>query len=379
MIQDRQTYLKVELDNILHNYNAIKSSLTNKDIMAVVKADAYGLGAKVVVKYLYENNVRIFGVATLEEALEIKEVANDSLILVLGVINPKNIHYAIDNDISLCCPSLDWLKEVVEQLKTTTKKLKLHLKIDSGMRRIGVSTEKEIKEVNKLLNNNQIELEGIFTHYANADAEDNFYDLFQKEQFTKLASHIDKKAKYIHQENTAATMRYAKDKSDFNLVRVGISLYGAYPSNAIKLCTNTKIKNVSSLFSEVVSVKKIDSHLKVGYGCTYESEREEYIATIPIGYRDGVLRTAQGYKVLINNELCEIVGRVCMDQLMVRCSENVKVGDKVLFYGEYNNNTLLINDYAKHIGTIPYEMYCILGSRVPRKYYIDGKETENFL
>lgn len=379
MINDRQTYLKVDLDNILENYKNIKNNIKNKDIMVVIKADAYGLGATAVGKYLYDNNVRIFGVATLEEAEELRKFMPDGLVLVLGVINPKNIQFAIDNNISLCCPSLTWLEEVTKVLNNCTGKLKLHLKIDSGMARIGVTSVEEITKVNELLKNEKIELEGVFTHYANADAEDNFYDLFQRENFEKLVNYLDVSYKYLHQENTAATMRYAKDDSKFNLVRVGISLYGTFPSKAIKNSTDIDIKNVSSLISEVVAIKKIKANNKVGYGCTYETKDDEYIATIPIGYRDGVLRLSQGYNVIINGELCEIVGRVCMDQLMVRCSEKINIGDKVLFYGELGEDKLLVNDYAKHIGTIPYEIYCILGSRVTRKYYIANKEVENFL
>lgn len=377
MIQDRPTYLKVELDNILENYNNVSNALKNKEVMAIIKADAYGLGAKYVGKYLRDNGVKYFGVATLEEALELREAiqCRESLILVLGVINHDNVNIAIDNNISLCCPSEEWLKNALEKVDSD-KKIKLHLKIDSGMARIGISSEEEAIKVNELLKNKNIELEGMFTHYANADAEDNFYDIYQREQFKKISSHIELKPTYIHQENTAATMRYAKEDSEFNLVRVGISLYGAYPSNAIKEVTDINIKNVSSLISEVVHVKKVNENSKIGYGCTYESKNAEYVATIPVGYRDGLLRYAQGWNVLVNGEKCEIIGRVCMDQLMIRCSENVKIGDKVLFYGEYLEDKILPNDYASHLGTIVYEVYCILGSRVPRKYYINNKEVE---
>lgn len=377
MIQDRGTFLKVNLDNILQNYNNIKNSLSNKEVMVVIKADAYGLGATSVGKYLYDNGVRHYGVATLEEALELRKFMNDGLILVLGVINPKNVDVAIANNISLCCPSVNWLKEVTNHIATQGE-LKIHVKFDSGMARIGLTNEEEVLEVKELISNNKnIELEGIFTHFANADSSDTNYDNFQKEKFTKLKAALDLEAKYIHQENTAATMRYVNEKTDLNLVRVGISLYGTYPSEAIKKVTNVRLENVSSLITEVVHVKKIAEHEKVGYGCTYESTEEEYIATLPIGYRDGILRRAQGWNVLVNGELCEIVGRVCMDQLMIRCSSNIKVGDKVLIYGQLGNDSLLVNDYANHLETIPYEVYCILGSRVPRRYYVNEKELEN--
>ncbi|MBU0278321.1 alanine racemase [Gemella sp. zg-1178] len=377
MIQDRPTYLKVDLDNILFNYNEIKKLFDNKEIMAVIKADAYGLGAKQVGKYLYDNGVKYFAVTTLEEAIELrKNVGDEPLILVLGVINPQNIKYATDKNISLCCPSVDWLKEVILYLDDISKKLKLHLKIDSGMSRIGITTEEEAIEINNLLQDGRIELEGIFSHYANSDDSNIDYDIKQREKFNSLVSNISLKAKYIHQENSAATLRYVKNDYNFNLARVGISIFGQYPSEEIKKISNVKLKNVSSLISRVIHVKKIAPHTKVGYGCTYESSEEEFIATIPIGYRDGLLRRAQGWSVMINGNLCQIVGRVCMDQLMVRCPKKVSVGDEVLFYGSHNNQTLDVEEFANHQNTIHYEIFCVIGSRVPRKYFIANKEVE---
>lgn len=377
MIQDRPTYLKVDLDNILFNYNAIKKIVNKKEIMVVIKADAYGLGAKQVGKYLYNNGVKYFAVNTLEEAIELRKyVGFDCFILVLGVINPKNIKYAADNNISLCCPSLEWLKQVILHLDKISKKLKLHLKIDSGMSRIGITTEKEAIEINNLLMDSRIELEGIFTHYANSDDNNINYDIMQREKFSSLISHIKIKPKYIHQENSAATIRYAKNNYNFNLARVGISIFGQYPSEEIKKISNVKLKNVSSLISRVIHIKKIPPHTKVGYGCTYESAKEEFIATIPIGYRDGLLRRSQGWSVMINDNLCEIVGRVCMDQLMVRCPKEVSTGDEVLFYGNHNNQFLDVADFANYQNTIHYEIFCVIGSRVPRKYFIANKEVE---
>lgn len=376
MIHDRPTFLKVNLDNILYNYNSIKELFSNKDVVAVIKADAYGHGAKVVYKYLYENGVRYFAVTTLEEAMELRTVMKDGFVLVLGAINPYNIQHAMDDNISVCCPSLEWLKDTVEILKESSGKLKIHLKIDSGMSRVGIANKEEMLEAIELLENDKIELEGVFTHYANADDTSSEYDEYQYKQFESLVSLLKEKPKYIHNENSAATLRYADRDNIFTLARVGIALYGAYPSEYIKEVSPVKLKTVSSLISNVIHVKKIAKGTKVGYGCTYTSEDDEYIATIPIGYRDGLLRRAQGWNVLINGEKCEIVGRVCMDQLMVRCSDKIEVGDDVLFYGEYKNDFLDVADFASYQGTIHYEIYCVIGVRVPRRYYIDGKEVE---
>lgn len=371
MLQDRPTKLVVNLSNIVENYNSIKSIIKDKEVMAIVKADAYGHGVRPVVEALSQNGANHFGVATLEEALEVRSFLKNGTILVLGATNPKNVIYAVEKNISLCCPSYSWLEQVQGQLNNIGHKLKIHLKIDSGMSRIGISTEEEARKVNKILmNTNNIELEGIFTHYSSADEKIDDFDYYQREKFESLVRNITLKPKYLHHENSAATLKYFNKDFNFNLARVGISLYGSYPSSDIENRTKVKLKTVSSLISKVVHIKKLDKGTKVGYGCTYETIEDEYIATIPIGYRDGLLRYAQGWKVLVNGEKCEIVGRICMDQLMIKCSKNVIIGDTVLFYGEYKDNKLPVEQYADYMKTIPYEVYCVIGERVPRIYKV---------
>ncbi|MDO4813509.1 MAG: alanine racemase [Gemella sp.] len=376
MFQDRPTYLKINLDAVLDNYTNIKKSLGGKEVIAVVKADAYGSGARVLVKYLYSNGVKHFAVSTLEEALEIKEVAPDAFILVLGIINPMNINYAVGHSLAITCPSKEWLKEVVERLDDINGKLKLHLKIDSGMSRIGISSKEEAEAVNKLLNHEKIELEGMFTHYANSDADNDEYDKYQRERFAYLSSFITHKPKYVHHENSAATMRYANENNDFDMARVGISLYGQYASDEIGKISDTKLRNVSSLISAISHVKEVEAGTKIGYGCTYETTDKEYIATVAIGYRDGLLRRSQGWSVIINGEKCEIVGRVCMDQIMIRCQSRPKIGDEVLFYGEHNGQELSVEEFAKYQNTITYEIFCGIGERVPRRYFVNNREVE---
>ncbi len=377
MISDRPTYIRIDLDNILENYKNIQKKSGNKKVLAVVKSDAYGLGAKIIAEYLYENGVNYFAVATLEEAIELRTVVPKSLILVLGIINIKNINHAIVNDISITCPSVNWLVNAISKMKNLNGTLKIHLKIDSGMSRIGIINEREAKVINDLIcKNNNIYLEGVFTHLSNADGIDSFYDNYQYKKFLNIKSFIKKIPEYTHIENSAAILKRTINNKEINICRAGIALFGQYPSNIVKEKTDVVLKNVSSLVSEVVHVKKVPDNTYVGYGCKYKTDDNEYIATVPIGYRDGVLRRASGFSVSINNKFYKIIGNICMDQLMIKCDEDVKIGDKVLFFGEYGNQKINMFDFAEFQNTIAYEILCIIGSRVPRKYFINDKEVK---
>ena len=374
MIIDRPTKLKVNLDALLENYNKSRDLNKQKVIIAVVKADSYGLGARVIADYLYKNGVRHFATATLEEALELKDVIFDSMVLVLGVTNPQNIKYAVENNISLTCPSKAWLEECLSEMKDVEGKLKIHVKIDTGMGRIGISDKEELLSIDNLLTSEKIGFEGIFSHYSNADGGDNNYDDHQTKKFDDSIKLFKNKSKYIHIGNSASTVKYSDRKDQYNMTRLGISLYGCYPSENIEKLDKIELDPVVSLVSKITHVKKISKGEKVGYGVSYEAKQDEYIATVPIGYADGILRRAQGFKIKVGTEDCEIVGRVCMDQLMVRCSENIKVGDDVLFFGENNGQKISVDDFATYQDTISYEILCCINKRVPRIYYKNKME-----
>ena len=374
IIKDRPTQLRVDLDALLNNYNKLNNLNIEKIGLAVVKADSYGLGAKVIARHLYENGVRHFATATLEEALELKDIIKDSMILVLGVINPLNVKYAVENNISLTCPSKEWLEDALLQIQGFNKKLKIHVKIDTGMGRIGASELEELEEINNLLASEEIDFEGIFSHYSNADGENDNYDNYQTENFERSIKVFTHKPKYLHIENSAGTVKYSDREDQYNLSRIGITLYGCYPSENIEKLDKIKLESVASLVSKVTHVKKFSKGQRLGYGVSYEAEQDEYIATIPVGYADGILRRAQGFKIKVGSENCEIVGRVCMDQLMVRCSENIKVGDDVLIFGENNGQKISVDDFATYQDTISYEIFCCINKRVPRVYYKNKME-----
>ena len=369
MINDRPTHLRVNLDALLTNYKKLRNLNPGKIGLAIVKADSYGLGSKVIADYLYKNGVRHFATATLEEALELKDVVKESMVLVLGVTNPKNVKYAVESDISLTCASKEWFESTLKELEKIDGKLKFHIKLETGMNRIGISDEKELMEIHNLFYSEKTEFEGIFSHYSNADGEDDEYDDYQIANFNRLVELFKLKPKYIHIDNSAGIIKYSDRNDICNLTRIGIALYGCYPSSNIEKLNKLSLEPVVSLVSKVTHVKKILKGTKVGYGISYEALEDEYIATIPIGYADGLLRRAQGFKVKVGSEECEIVGRVCMDQLMVRCSENTKVGDDVVFFGEYNNQKVSIDDFTAYQNTISYEVFCCINKRVPRVYY----------
>lgn len=374
MIIDRPTKLKVNLDALLENYNKSRDLNKQKIIIVVVKADSYGLGARVIADYLYKNGVRHFATATLEEALELKDVIFDSMVLVLGVTNPQNVKYAVENNVSLTCPSKEWLEKCLEEMESIKGKLKIHVKIDTGMGRIGISDKEELLSIDNLLTSEKIDFEGIFSHYSNADGGDNNYDDHQTKKFDDSIKLFKNKPKYIHIGNSASTVKYNDRKDHYNMTRLGISLYGCYPSENIEKLDKIELDPVVSLVSKITHVKKISKGEKVGYGVSYEAKQDEYIATVPIGYADGILRRAQGFKIKVGTEDCEIVGRVCMDQLMVRCSENIKVGDDVLFFGENNGQKISVDDFATYQDTISYEILCCINKRVPRIYYKNKME-----
>ena len=320
MINDRPTQLRVNLDALLNNYNKLNSLNNEKIGLAVVKADSYGLGSKVIAEHLYQNGVRHFATATLEEALELKDVIKDSMVLVLGVINSQNVKYAVENNVSLTCPSKEWLEESLVHLQQIEGKLKIHVKLDTGMGRIGTSDLEELKEIDNLLDSEKIDFEGIFSHYSNADGEDDNYDNYQTENFERSLKIFTHKPKYIHIENSAGTVKYSNRDDQYNLTRIGIAMYGCYPSGNIEKLDKVQLEPVASLVSKVTHVKKFQVGQKLG------------------------------------------------------CSGNVKVGDDVLFFGEYNGQKVSVDEFAEYQNTISYEIFCCMNKRVPRVYYKNKME-----
>jgi alanine racemase len=356
MIRYRDTYAIIRLDylneNIEYVYNKVK-----KPMMAIIKANAYGHGYKEVGEALKDNpHISMYGVATLKEAIDLRKIGIEKDILVLGPIPLDDIDIAIQYDISLTMFSIDYLKEI-KKYHNNKKPVKVHIKIDTGMNRLGFKNINDYSEMMKMIDSKIFNIEGIFTHFATAD-EPEKYDEYKKQlsMFYKILD--NQKFKYIHCQNSAAMLYHHEEIS--NLSRIGIVMYGIDPTGE----ENPKLKQVMSLYSKVSMLKIVPKGEKIGYGMTYQTKQDEYIATVPIGYADGIIRANQGRNVYINGKTYPIVGRVCMDQMMVKVDETVKLHDKVEIFGEH----ISICSMAKDLNTIPYEIPCLISERVERIY-----------
>lgn len=352
----RDTYAIIRLDRLVENVETLYKKV-NKPMMAIIKANAYGHGYKEVANALKDDqHIAMYGVATLKEAIDLRKSGIDKDILVLGAIHVEDEPLAVQYDISLTMFSFEYLDEIKRQHQGD-KPLKIHIKIDTGMNRLGFKTIEDYESLMKHIDPQTIDVEGIFTHFATADDEKQD-DEYQKQvdmfhQFIK-----NQKFKYIHCQNSAAMLYHPEKES--NLARIGIAMYGVDPSGE----ENDELKQVMSLYSKVAMVKVVPKGEKIGYGMTYQTSEDEYIATIPIGYADGLIRANQGRNVFINGQYYPIVGRVCMDQIMVRVDENVKVHDKVEIFGDH----ISLSSMAKDLHTIPYEITCLISERVARVY-----------
>ena len=349
----------------------IKHLRPDQKLFAVVKANAYGHGAVRVAQEAVKVGVSGFCVAILDEALELRRAGIIQPILVLGVTPVKYASLAAVNGISLTVPNLKWLQDSEAELSQNHLQLKIHLAVDSGMGRIGFSEDDEFIAANDfLLNNPNFNVEGMFTHFASADSNDDSYFLNQVDRFAHFKKLLKLKPRWIHVDNTAASVFNKKVHSD--LVRFGIGIYGLNPSSnpaGPDLKTAIKLKPAMSFVSELVQVHTIHKGQGVGYGSTYIADKDEIIGTVPVGYADGFIRKFQGFKIKVGSEYCPIVGRVCMDQLMVKLPCKMAVGTKVILISNDPDAPNSIKKAADYVDSIHYEVGCLLDDRLPRKYY----------
>ena len=350
----RDTRATVDLDHLLYNIDVIYKK-SQKPLMAVLKANAYGHGDQAVASVL-ENHLAIamYGLATIKEAIDLRIAGMKKEMLVIGPTRWEDAKYAAIYNVALTAYSMDYIQSLVKE--EFTKPLKLHIKLDTGMNRIGLRTREELEEALRLIKQNKmLKVTGIFTHFGASEEENDTY----AQQLQRFKTMIEGYSfEYVHADNSAGTM-YRHD--DFtNLDRLGIGMYGVDPKGR----EISELKPVMMLSTTVLMVKHIKKGEKVGYGFTYTASKDEYVATLPIGYADGFIRKNQGREVYINGKNYQIIGRVCMDQMMVRVDETVQVGDLVEIFGPH----LSIVQMAKELETIPYEIMCLLTDRVERRY-----------
>lgn len=374
-----RTWAEINLDNIAHNVKEVRRLVGKRtEIMAVVKADAYGHGVLETVSTLIENGASRLAVSMIDEAIQLRKIGIDVPILVLSHTNPKRADELIKYQITQTIYSHDMAKVLSDEALRQGTRAKVHIKIDTGMGRVGFppgySAVKAVVEIQKLPG---IIIEGIFSHFATADEKDRCYTMHQMELFESIISELNRIGILIpirHISNSAAILQYPEFSME--LVRPGIILYGIYPSREVGKDT-ADLKPAMTLKTNIAMVKWVEAGTAISYGRKFTTTRRSLIATLPVGYADGYSRLLSGKsRVLVNGQFAPVVGSICMDQCMVDVTGiegDVKTGDEVVLLGRQGDREITAQELADHIGTIPYEIICIIGKRVPRVYYKDGK------
>lgn len=376
----KRVYARIDLDAICGNIqNAMNKVGKDTKIMAVIKTNAYGHGSIPVAKALAEIGVYAFGVATIGEALVLRKNGIQNPILILSHVFSNDYTELLKNDIMPTVFQYDAAKNLSETANTLGKTAKIHIKIDTGMGRIGFQpTDESVQSIIKISKLPNICIDGIFTHFACADEKDKTSFNEQKAKFTEFLNKLDESGIKIpikHMCNSAGIIDF--DGEFLNMARCGIMTYGLYPSDEVKK-DNLLLSPAMSIISHVEFVKKVQKGFKVSYGSTFTAEKETEIATIPIGYGDGYPRSLSNKgRVIIDGQYANIIGRVCMDQLMVDVTGlNIKEGDKVTVMGTDGNCTVTAEEIANNAGSFNYEFLCGINMRVPRVYVRNGKITE---
>ena len=366
-------YAEISLEAIGHNIREVKKRLPEGvKLLGVVKANAYGHGAFPVASYL-ENQVDYFATATIEEAVELRENGISAPILILGYVSPSQYGDLVEYDITQTIDSYAQALALEKEAARQNRKAKAHLAVDTGMTRIGFQvTEHDADEAAKIADLPHIELEGMFTHFSCADQEDKTYCSMQMEKYDKMTALLAERGVTIplrHICNSAGIMEF--DDHRFEMVRSGIITYGIYPSEEVK---KERLDLIPALSwkSHVIHVKEVGPGIGVSYGATYVTEKPmTRIATVSAGYADGYPRALSNQGcVLIHGKKAPIIGRICMDQMMVDVTDipDVQVEDVVTLVGTDGDETITIEEIANPAARFDYEMLCDISSRVTRVY-----------
>ncbi len=369
----QRVYACIDLDALIHNVETCRRRLSEGSmLMPVVKADGYGHGAIPVSKALVDNGIERLAVATLEEAISLRKNNIKVPILILGYTQDNMAIKVVEYDLIQTVYKYSMAENLSEVAGKLKKKAKIHLKLDTGMGRIGfIPNNASVDIITRIFELPHLEIEGIYTHFSKADEVDKAFTYNQLERFDKFIKQLEDKGYHIPMKHTANSAGIIDiDEAHKDLVRLGISLYGFYPSTHVQK-NKVDLQAVLSLISHIIHIKEVEAGTYIGYGGTYITKERAKIATIPVGYGDGYdrLLSSKG-SVLIGGEFAPIVGRVCMDQFMVDVThiEGVKDLDEVVLIGKQGENEITADDIAAIKGTINYEVVCQLGKRIPRVY-----------
>lgn len=372
----RPTYAEINLGNLIDNYNAVKSRLpADCGVMAMVKADAYGHGAVEVSKRLSEAGVTALGVATVEEGMELRESGISTPIVVMGGLmgmGSKASEMIIKLELIPVVHSIDGIKDLDSAASSFGKVIGIHLKIDSGMSRLGLLPSGLDGLLGALERCRNLKLEGVMTHFS--DAEDEEYTSYQMQVFEDAVRRIENRVGKVglwHVANSAAVIeaKYIHRRNGSKIwVRPGLMLYGAYPSTRYEKLV--QLKPVMSLKSRIALVKTLPEGTKVSYACTFETKRRTKAAIIPIGYADGYPWSLSNKGViLVSGQRAPIIGRVTMDMIIADITDtDGRVGDEVILMGQQGDEKITVEEIATLSGTISYEIFCRVSKRMPRVY-----------
>jgi len=373
----RPVWAEVNLDNLIYNIQQIRCKAKSKEIIGVVKADAYGHGAIEVAPILLENGATRLAVAVINEAIELRNNGIQCPIMILG-ITPETlaedlIKYSIEPTVS----SYELTCKLSKIAQSKDKSIKIHIAIDTGMGRIGfLPNEESIEEVYKISKLPNIEIEGLFSHFCTADEINKEYSHMQFEKYNWFYNKLAERNIKINMRdiaNSAAIMELPD--THYDATRPGIILYGYYPSNEVDR-NLLSIKPVLTWKANIVHIKTLEIDEYIGYGRKFKTDRKSIIATLPVGYADGYSRMLSGKaKVIINGKFAPVVGNICMDQCMIDITDigDVKIGDEVILLGSDGNIKFDAEDIASILGTISYEVICMISKRVPRVYTENGE------
>ena len=375
-----RAWAEVNLDAILFNIESIKKNISDHaKIIAVIKTDGYGHGAEHIARIL-ENDDKGWGyaVATAEEAFALRDSNIRKPILILGYTFPYSYERLIKDDIRPTVFMLDSAKELSDQAVKSGKKCRIHIKIDTGMTRIGIHPDDDgIELIRQIAALPGLEIEGVFTHFATADEADKTKAYGQMELFKEYVERIQKELKLDipmkHCSNSAGIVEMPEANMD--AVRAGIILYGLWPSAVVKADKKIELEPVLSLKSRIVYIKTVPKGQEISYGGTFTTIRDTRVATICLGYGDGYPRSLSNIgHVLVKGQKAPILGRVCMDQFMIDVTDinaDICVGDKVTLIGKSGDEMITMEELGELSGRFNYELACDLGKRVPRIYKLD--------
>lgn len=369
-------YAEIDLDAVAHNIDEVRRKVGEEvGILAVIKADGYGHGAVPVAKRL-KDKVQYFAVAEIEEALELRAAGVTLPVLILGYTSPSQYEELVSHDITQTVYSVDAARKLSDEALRQGKRAKVHIAVDTGMTRIGFMTNaasvEEIVQISRLPG---IYLEGMFSHFACADMYDKGYSKKQMEAYDWFVSELEDRNISVpikHLCNSAGIIEF--DSHRFNMVRSGIMTYGLYPSDEVRR-DEVVLKPALSWKTHVINVKTVEAGHGVSYGATYVTDRPTKIATLSVGYADGYPRSLSNRgRVLIHGEYAPIIGRVCMDQMMVDVShiDDVQIEDVAVLVGSDGNRRISVEEAADASGSFNYEFVCGISSRVKRIYQETG-------